>query len=171
MEKRTVQIDINTARDWYKKGDELKKIALTVFNEDELTEFEFPKTWEEYCINYPNRKGNCYIEKNSAILQITQTENKSIYSDKNLLPSKEAAEAHLALMQLHQLRDCYRQGWVPDWKDKKQIKWIIEHTYKHYKVVQTITVFMEFLSFQTEEIAKEFLNNFRDLIEKAGDLI
>ena len=28
-----------------------------------------------------------------------------------------------------------------------------------------------FLSFQTEEIAKEFLTNFRDLIEQAGDLI
>ena len=34
-------------------------------------------------------------------------------TDKNVLPSKKAAEQHLALMQLHQLRDCYRNGWKP----------------------------------------------------------
>ena len=29
----------------------------------------------------------------------------------------------------------------------------------------------EFLTFQTREIASKFLTNFRELIEKAGDLI
>ena len=29
----------------------------------------------------------------------------------------------------------------------------------------------EFLTFQTREIASEFLTNFRELIEEAGDLI
>ena len=171
MEKRTIQIDINTARSWYKKGDELKKIALVVFNEDELTKFELPKTWEEYCDNYPKQSGEYYINSDSNIFTTTQAGNRCIGVDRNLLPSRKAAEAHLALMQLHQLRDIYRQGWVPDWKDKKQDKWVIKHVYKHYDIIHTTTTIMEFLSFQTEEIAREFLNNFKDLIEKAGDLI
>ena len=48
---------------------------------------KLPKTWEEFCKTY-----------------------KSTY----VLPSKYAAKQHLALMQLHQLRDCYRQGWTPN---------------------------------------------------------
>lgn len=34
-----------------------------------------------------------------------------------------------------------------------------------------INTFSKFLSFQTEEKAKEFLNNFRNFIEEAWDLI
>lgn len=44
-------------------------------------------------------------------------------ADKNMLPSLEAAKAHLAYIQLHQLRDCYRQDWLPDWSNDNQIKW------------------------------------------------
>lgn len=170
MKKRIIQIDINTARDWYKKGDELKKIALVAFTEDELTRIELPKTWEKFCEDYPRQIGECYIGLGSNVTTFTKTENRSINTDKNLLPSKKAAEAHLALMQLHQLRDVYRQGWVPDWKNTRQDKWIIELTYKQYHVVNT-TIYIEFLSFQSKEVAEEFLNNFKDLIEKAGDLI
>ena len=75
---------------------------------------------------------------------------------------------YLALMQLHQLRDCYRQGWTPT-LDKvsfgiiKRVSGCLE--------VKSFIYYLRFLSFQSEEIAKEFLNNFRDLIEQAGDLI
>ena len=72
MEKRTIQIDINTARDWYKKGDELKKIALVAFTENELTRVELPKTWEEYCINYPRKSEECYINSDSNIFTTTR---------------------------------------------------------------------------------------------------
>lgn len=100
-----------------------------------------PKTWEEFCKTY-----------------------KSTY----VLPSKYAAEQHLALMQLHQLRDCYRQGWIPDWDDEK---FIITVNYKEFYSVGKCIKTKEFLAFQSREIAEEFLTNFRDLIEQAGDLI
>ena len=95
--------------------------------------------------------------------------------DKNVLPSKEAAEQHLALIQLHQLRDCYRQGWIPDWKDSKNkicIKYnnIYSNTNTNYTIIVRINT-QEFLSFQSREIAEEFLNNFKDLIKQAGDLV
>lgn len=144
----------------------------TIYNIVFKKKNELPTTWEEFCTNYPRQKEETYIEASSHLYTIQKPGiSRIIDIDRNLLPSKEAAEAHLALMQLHQLRDCYRQGWIPDWKDKKQDKWVIKYAYKHYDIIHTTTTLMEFLSFQTREITEEFLINFRDLIEKAGDLI
>ena len=82
------------------------------------------------------------------------------------MPSKKAAEQHLALMQLHQLRDCYRQGWKPDWSDDKN-KYCVIHNGVY--IINTCT--KAFLSFQSRKIAEKFVNNFSDLIKKAGELI
>ena len=73
-------------------------------------------------------------------------------------------------MQLHQLRDCYRQGWLPDWEDDDIIKYCIILE-SNRCVIYKNRVSCNFLSFQSEAIAKKFLNNFKDLIEIAGDLI
>ena len=75
-------------------------------------------------------------------------------------------------MQLHQLRDCYRQGWEPDWLDYKSKKYCIVYDgniCNHVIVITTCT--RVFLSFQSKEIAEKFVNNFSDLIKKAGELI
>lgn len=43
MEKRNLKVDLNTAKEWYKSGNEaLKELALQVFTEEELT-FNFAK--------------------------------------------------------------------------------------------------------------------------------
>ena len=45
------------------------------------------------------------------------------------------------------------------------------HSHKYdYEIIAPATI-PRFLSFQSKEIAEEFLNNFRDLIEQADDLI
>ena len=77
---------------------------------------------------------------------------------------------HLALMQLHQLRDCYRQGWTPDWENNSSKYSIITTKNVEFKIIEAVYR-NAFLSFPTYEIAEEFLNNFKDLIEQAGDLI
>ena len=67
-------------------------------------------------------------------------------SDKNILPSKQAAEAHLALMQLHQLRDCYRQGWTPSffapeiYEQFQQKQNVLKqlHYYHSFETIRTI---------------------------------
>ena len=78
-------------------------------------------------------------------------------------------------MQLHQLRDCYRQGWAPDLADGST-KYCIERYYnsdtrsiKHQVVSLSRT--STFLSFPTNKLAEEFLTNFHDLIKQVGDLI
>lgn len=132
---------------------------------------ELPKTWEEFCDQNPI-KGEYFINKCSSIIDMWEfcSGNRNYITDKNLLSTKEDAEAHLALMQLHRLRDAYRQGWVPDWNDKYQNKWTI--VYKKNKLtIDYWNSVQFFLSFQSQEIAEEFLKNFRDLIEKAKNLI
>lgn len=130
---------------------------------------QLPKTWEEFCNKYINN--DYFIGESSSIkrLQLGHIYDASV--DKNLLPSIEAAKAHLALMQLHQLRDCYRQGWIPDWSDNSTIKYYIGYYMAGSYCVYTSHILSAFLSFQTEKLAEEFLNNFCDLIEQAGDLI
>ena len=127
-----------------------------------------PKTWEKFCEQNKVKRGEYFLDYDSSILEAIKGERYK-NTDRNILPSKQAAEQHLALMQLHQLRDCYRQGWKPDCSDDSK-KWCILK-YHNKPSIDFYYRRIEFLSFQTKEIAEEFLSNFRDLIEQAGDLI
>ena len=129
---------------------------------------QLPKTWEEFCKNYSRKKDECYIDMSCQIVRLVYEIDRDKDSDKNILPSKQAAESHLALMQLHQLRDCYRQGWVPI-VDK--VSFGIIRRIGGYLEIDRFMYSSKFLSFQSREIAEEFLNNFKDLIEQAGDLM
>lgn len=128
---------------------------------------QLPKTWEEFCKQNKINKNEYYLNPVSRIIK-TEINERHIYNDRNVLPNKQAAEQHLALMQLHQLRDCYRQGWIPDWSNCKN-KYCIIYNGVYCIIINTHT--NEFLTFQSREIAQEFFNNFKDLIEQAGDLI
>lgn len=167
MEERTIKLTLEKAKEFYKKGGEFKDLALSAFTEEELTKVELPKTWEEFCSQFEACR-EYYIDKDSSIEEINAYYRDSLY-DKNVLPSKKAAEQHLALMQLHQLRDRYRQGWKPDLTVPKSI-FAIFCTKGKYSV-EEFMYSSEFLSFQSKEIAQVFLDNFKDLIRKAGDLI
>ena len=129
---------------------------------------QLPRTWEEFCENYKASKGEAYINTCSDIVKLLiNGDKRAKIEDRNILPSEQAAEAHLAYMQLHQLRDCYRQGWKPKLQDCNfTIVYNIE-----WKLVVGAYQSSRFLSFQSKEIADEFLTNFRELIEQAGDLI
>ena len=163
--KQTIEIEVPEGKRAIWKDD---KVIL----EDILP--QLPKTWEEFCEQNKVKKSEYYLDATSCIILIPDGKRCSS-SDRNLLPSKEAAEQHLALMQLHQLRDCYRQGWVPDFADGST-NYCIERYYdsdtksiKH-KVLR-LSRTSTFLSFPTNKLAEEFLTNFHDLIKQVGDLI
>ena len=171
MGLRTIKLTLEKAKEFYKKGGELRDLALLAFTEEELTKVKLPKTWEEFCSQFNMQYGEYYIYIDSSIKENSDDYRNSIF-DKNMLPSKKAAEQHLALMQLHQLRDCYRQGWEPNWSDHKNKYCIVYNGGGVCNYVISINAFTStFLSFQSREIAQLFLNNFRNLIEEAGDLI
>lgn len=110
-----------------------------------------PKTWDEFKKLHLNNVPSSLIIANFAVLP------KSIRGQ------------YIALIQLHQLRDCYRRGWVPDWIDDNT-KWCVIRNGSNI-VVSPYYFANRFLSFPTSELAEEFLNNFRDIIEQVGDLI
>lgn len=129
---------------------------------------ELPETWEEFCHLYTINGKEYYIKYNGEIEEMGDY-RRLANIDKTLLPSIKAAEAHLALIQLHQLRDCYRQGWIPDRSDKN-FKYCICLYDNEYEVIQILER-NHFLTFQSMELAEKFLKNFKDLIKQAGDLI
>ena len=167
MEARVITLTLEKAKEFYKKGGEFRDLALSAFTEKEL-EYTLPKTWEEFCNNHRVQKGECY-RASSSIIETATIDIRLTRRDSNLLPDRQAAEAHLALIKLHQLRDCYRQGWKPNLTIPESI-FAIFCTKGKYSVEEFIYS-SEFLSFQSKQLAQEFLNNFRDLILQAGDLI
>ena len=174
MEARIITLTLEKAKEFYKKGGELRDLALSAYTEEELLEIMLPKTWEEFCDLFKIHE-EYHIDSASDIIKNEGDYYRDPILNRNLLVSKEAANQHLPLMQLHQLRDCYRQGWIPDWSDCENKYCIIYDSvycntnYNHSIAVHTHT--NEFLTFQSREIAQEFLNNFKDLIEQVGDLI
>ena len=129
---------------------------------------KLPKTWEEYCIATTFYKDEYFVGTNAGIIPYKKSSGRHLDYDRNLLATKEDAKAHLALIQLHRLRDCYRQGWIPT-ADK--VSFGIARRLDGSLYIDRNMYSSRFLSFQSKEIAEEFLNNFRDLIEQARDLI
>lgn len=167
-EERNITLTLDKAKEWYKKGGELKEVALQAYTEEELIKVELPKTWEEFCKKHPKQQYETYIGIFSTIESYGSISDRHYIQDKNICPSQKSAEAHLVMIQLEQLRDCWRQGWIPSKGDVGfGIRFDLYDGFKIIKLYATST----FLSFPTEEIAKEFLKCFKDLIEIAKDLI
>lgn len=144
MEERTIKLSLEKAREYYNKGGELREIALQAYRVDEMFECVMPKTWEAYLM---------YID--------------------DIKKYEEATHGHMsdtckAYSKLRCLRECYRQEWVPDWDDENQTKYcIVENDGLE---VTDFYQNRQFLAFQTQELAEQFLDNFRDLIIKADIL-
>ena len=167
--KQTVEIEVPDGK------QAVWKDGKVVFED---IESQLPKTWQEYCDRTMIDENEVvifdgYLDRPTVIQKGFIREPRDSFKHKMLLPSEEVARQFVALMQLYRLRDCYRQGWKPDWEDD----------YCKYTIVQKVTIKGTqhivacyrmtpcFLSFPTYKLAEEFLTNFRDLIEQAGDLI
>ena len=152
------------------EGYEVDKEKST-FNKIIFKKIVLPKTWEEFCELNPNKINEYYISNCSSIISYECPNSfRRLDNDENLLYTKEDAEAHLALIQLHRLRDIYRQGWVPDWRNCNTEKYCIVFYANNLDIYEHKQK-SHFLAFQSKEIAKEFLKYFKYLIEKAKDLI
>lgn len=172
--ERIITLTLDKAKEWYKKGGELKEIALQAFIEQELN--PLPRSWEEFCRNNPIQDHEAFINyANGYITMCKECAGSGLgiwtrkpEKDRCKCVSQKSAEAHLAMMQLEQLRNCWWNGWEPEWSncEKYVIKWD-----KNDLTVFTARNIHAFLTFPTREMAEEFLKCFKDLIEKAGDLI
>lgn len=135
-------------------------------------EKELPKTWEEFRKNNPIKPNEYFVSTNSTItkgdfLRASEERNEDI--DDNLLPSKEYAEAMLALCKLIQLRDCYNGDWKPNWREAS-FKYVIKF-YNGNIYRDSSLRYKHLLAFKTMELRDDFCNNFEDLIKEAELLL
>ena len=165
-EERNITLTLDKAQEWYKKGGELKEIALQAFSERELN--PLPRSWEEFCRGNPIKISEAVICTESTIVTCDYSEIRDSDCDREICPSQKSAEAHLAMIQLEQLRNCWWNGWEPIWDCSE--KWCIR-LWGNELSIGIATNISRFLTFPTREMAEEFLKCFKDLIEKAKDLI
>lgn len=142
---RTIELSLETAINFYKKGGEFRELALSAFTRDELMQGLLPKSWEEWFSFLPEPAQNVYIELFKR------------------MPSK-----YVALMKLEILRDCYRKR-----DDSQKITcFYIHRCGDGFRIVAFNPHFYQhFLSFRTYETAQDFRKNFDKLLKEAGDLI
>ena len=159
MKTRQIELPLETAKRWYEQGGELKEMALGAFSEKELIGDGLSKTWDEYC----SKHGDMGVIIKASLGTAYVALNKHIFSD------YKQTQAYIAKMKLHLLRDEYRQGWKPNY-NIRQDKYTIIYS-NNWGLTVGIYQTPRFLSFKSREIAEEFLTNFRELIEEAGDLI
>ena len=157
---REIKISLDTATRWYNGTDEeLKGLALQTY--PELEKKELPKSWEDL------KKIEGWFAKYDSTIDWLNS-NPTHDFNKNVFATKEQAEASIALAQLSQLREVYRNGWLPDWSEKSYkfcINFCENEIYKEPCVSRNY-----FLSFQDEATRDLFLENFIDLIEQAKTL-
>lgn len=143
------------------EGFELKKVSETEYK-IVPKERRLPKTWEEFCkIKSSTDDNECFISTISKIIKCEHSSRDKVL-DKNVCPSKEIAQGILALIQLIQLRDYYNDGWKPTGYCSA-----IYITNNSDPWIGVITVDSKSpLAFKSADLAKEFANNFKDLIDK-----
>ena len=131
-------------------------------------ENKFPKTWEEFCEQYPNIEGEYYISGNSAIFHVVNGV-RHVRDEANLFKTKKEAEAFLTLIKLYRLRQAYVGDWKPDWLDSSE-KYVITYDFNKIAIEYYWNIPRSF-SFPSRKMAEEFLNNFKAELEQVKDLI
>lgn len=129
-----------------------------------------PRSWEEFCENFPVQNGESYIDYYNGSDPIVEVSKSLDGKRKNKfwLISREEGEAFLALMQLRQLR----KAWVGDWKveDATLFACIKHHPARGLYILPQGNIINN-MSFPTSEMAREFLNCFKELCETAKMLL
>lgn len=157
MEERNITISLEKAKEWYQQGGDLKAVALQAFSEDELMT-TFPKSWSEYTTRarYKGNRVNAGNIPGSA--------------DYCHFATKEDAEGIIALIQLTRLHDEWVGDWKPDFPSRNCFQCSIMYI-KDIISVQYNTHRNRLLTFPNYDLAAEFKDCFKDLLEKAKKFI
>lgn len=148
MEK-TITLSIEKARKFYLSGNkDLRELALSAFNEDELIVVGLPTSVEEFTEKY----GAGFLSPHEI----------------------DEYEAHAILRKL---RDLYRGCDEHEYRERLggRNQYCITKMYHgrtpSYQISDYYSFYSEFLSFTEPSVAEKFLALFEPLIKKAGDLI
>jgi len=171
--KKQVFLSLETARQmWnglihdYPHINKLVELfLLDNFTKEELEAKELPKTWEEL-----KKVSGYYINQYSEIG--SGKDYSTSVTSKNTFPTKELAEASLALSQLLQLRDVYNGDWKVDLNNRpNETLFLILNKHNNIFKSDTQGGLNRILSFKKESIRDQFVENFKDLITQALPLL
>ena len=164
MKEKQITMSLELAKSMFGKDEAMDMLIKQHFsNEDLGIKPKLPKKWKDL-----EGLSGFYINTTSRICAVDT--DSTFGSDRNTLPTKELAEAMLAMCQLLYLRDIYNDGWVADWKVESAPKYIITNR-QNQLCVSTYVTYSHPMAFKTSELRDEFLTNFRDLLEIAKPLL
>ena len=119
---------------------------------------ERPTSWVEY-------SDTCEMScrTSASILDAHSNDRRHRFYD--TFNSEDEAKAFCALGRLIQLRDAWWGDWRPDWEINRCMYSIDVH--KNTVCLSKAFTYNSILVFPSEEMCKDFLEKFRDLIEQA----
>ena len=161
MEEKKLKINIPEGYEIDKEKSTFEEI---VFKKVEDPFAKLPKTWEEYC---KRTKGYTSYYGNPRKNNIFETRFDGFYNE---FFTEERAKQYVSLGKLLQLRDY----WVSNWKDDS--KNFVAAIYHFDGEIVNTNVSKKrssnySLTFPTREIARKFIECFKDLINEAYPLI
>lgn len=167
METKELKIQIPEGYEIDKEKSTFEKI---VFKKKDTK----PRSWEEYCKQHNTTVTNRYFIDNGADVRVSGW-HPDIPSDmlKNTIPSKELAEAFLAMMQLMSLRQAWIGDWEPDFYMNMASNWSIEYVPNScaFSIENHCKTNGGGLTFPTKGMVEDFIDCFKDLLEAAKPLI
>ena len=157
-----VKIQIPDNCELIKKGD------TYVVREKEKKDSK-PKSWEEFCEEYPINKEEYFIGTFAEISKAPEGD-RNPFDDRDVCTSEKEAEAFLALMQLRQLR----KAWIGDWECPKDGGYAVVKRNRSSNKIEYCYGYFTFysvMSFPSTEMALDFMCYFGYLLEKAKILL
>lgn len=151
MNKLNITIETKEQRD-----EAIKQLQEMTFKK------ELPKSWEKL-----ERVSGYWISERGDLVE-GESCDVELYNS-NIFATEKQAKSALAKAQLSQLMKVYNDGWVADWSDTSQSKYIIYRNEIELKVC-TNTYSYRFLSFKDKQTRDLFLKNFKPLIRTYFEL-
>ena len=157
METKELKIQIPEGYEIDKEKSTFEKI---VFKKKDIK----PRSWEEYLRLNTGFDGTGIDWNIVGGIQATGLHHRG----KAIVPTY-LAQPFIAMMQLMSVREDWIGNWKPDWKNPDIKKWCI--LFECELKVSYFYSISRVLSFPTEEMATDFMNCFRDLLEIAKPLL
>ena len=160
MEVKVLNVELDTAKKWYKSGNvELEALALQLFSEEDLNSKEV-KTWDDL-IGTKIPKDSYFIGGASKIRKIITNQTFDIRYDKYWFIDDKHAKSALAMAQISQLIPYYTEPIACN-----EGNWVIiadghgDFITQQYNYKSNPNI----LRFKTIEQANDFLNNNEQLV-------
>lgn len=152
MEKRTIEISLETAKEWFKKEGDLKTLALQAFSEEELVPV----------ITYKDFKEMAFSVTALGALQGNWEHSFNSYSLASIASAAKAASQLSKILFM-------TEGWIKETSNRKDTYYCLHYNrIKSQMQVQVLFTsdFGSILNFETREQAEKFLKQHEDLIKE-----